>query len=188
MMTSVVQERTNNDSASNNRVVPPSVLLIGKKHAVDYIAPGLFRLNNTGEVIIKATGSLSIVTAVDVAEMIKRDVENVLTRTISLGTDSLVLSTGESKRMSCIEIRLSKSAPEPAAVKAVETVQVAVAVESAAPVLQQQVQPAVEAPVDTVKKTRTRRKATNTTSADTTTAAAGKKKKKITRKKKVSDS
>ena len=183
-MTSVVQERTNNDSASNNRVVPPSVLLIGKKHAVDYIAPGLFRLNNTGEVIIKATGSLSIVTAVDVAEMIKRDVENVLTRTISLGTDSLVLSTGESKRMSCIEIRLSKSVPEPAPVEAVQVI-----VESAAPILQQQqqqaeqeqVQPAVEAPVDAVKKTRTRRKATNTDSA------AGKKKKKVTRKKKASD-
>ena len=184
MMTSVVQERTNNDSASNNRVVPPSVLLIGKKHAVDYIAPGLFRLNNTGEVIIKATGSLSIVTAVDVAEMIKRDVENVLTRTISLGTDSLVLSTGESKRMSCIEIRLSKRVPEPAPVQAAEAVQVIV--ESAAPLLQQQqqadqVQPAVEAPVDAIKKTRTRRKATNTDSA------AGKKKKKVTRKKKASD-
>ncbi|HKX80665.1 MAG TPA: hypothetical protein VJL54_00265 [Nitrososphaera sp.] len=117
--TSVVHENTN----SNNRVIPPSVLMIGKKHASDYIAPGLLRLSNTGKVVIKATGSLSIVTAVDVAEMIKRDVANVVTETIALGTDSLVVSTGESKRMSCIEIQLSKIVPPavpiaPAAVQA----------------------------------------------------------------------
>jgi DNA-binding protein Alba len=125
MMTSIVQEKS--QPVSNIRIVPPSVLLIGKKHAVDYIAPGLLRLNNTGELIIKAIGSLSIVTAVDVAEMIKRDVENVLTRTISLGTDSLVISTGESKRMSCIEIRLSKAAPvpEPVAPNPIAPVEVA---------------------------------------------------------------
>ena len=120
MMTSVAQEKT--EPVSNIRVVPPSVLLIGKKHAVNYIAPGLFRLNNTGELVIKATGSLSIVTAVDVAELIKRDVENVLTKTISLGTDSLVVSTGETKRMSCIEIRLSKVAPTQEPVAPVEIV------------------------------------------------------------------
>lgn len=143
-MTSVVQEKT--DSVPNIRVVPPSVLLIGKKHAVDYIAPGLFRLNNTGELIIKATGSLSIVTAVDVAEMIKRDVENVLTRTISLGTDSLVVSTGESKRMSCIEIRLSKSVPTPEPVAPVEEM-------VASP-------PVVDAPAEAPKKTRAKKKTT----------------------------
>jgi DNA-binding protein Alba len=109
MMTSIVQQNT--EAASTTRVVPPSVLLIGKKRAVDYISPGLLRLNNTGELIIRATGSLSIVTAVDVAELIKRDVENALLQTISLGTDSLVISTGESKRMSCIEIKLSKPLP-----------------------------------------------------------------------------
>lgn len=113
MTTPLVQDNSNNRTS----MVPPSVLLIGKKHATDYIAPGLFRLNNTGKLIIKATGSLSIVTAVDVAEIIKRDVENVITETIALGTDSLVISTGESKKMSCIEIQLSKiiPIPEPAA-------------------------------------------------------------------------
>jgi DNA-binding protein Alba len=156
MMTSVVQKKT--DSVPNIRVVPPSVLLIGKKHAVDYIAPGLFRLNNTGELIIKATGSLSIVTAVDVAEMIKRDVENVLTRTISLGTDSLVVSTGESKRMSCIEIRLSKSAPTP---------------EPVAPVEEVVASPVVDAPAEAPKKTRAKKK----------TATA--KRKKVVKKKKA---
>ena len=152
-------DQKNTNSESNIRVVPPSVLLIGKKHAVDYIAPGLFRLNNTGELIIKATGSLSIVTAVDVAEMIKRDVENVLTRTISLGTDSLVISTGESKRMSCIEIRLSKFVP------------------AAEPVAQIEDKPTptnVETTPEAAKKTRTRKKK----------AVVGKKKK-STRKKKA---
>jgi DNA-binding protein Alba len=102
-----------NDALNSDiRVIPPSVLLIGKKHAVNYIAPGLYRLHSTGELVIRATGSLSIVTAVDVAEIIKRDVENVLTKTIALGTDSLVVATGERKRMSCIEIRLVKDAPK----------------------------------------------------------------------------
>jgi DNA-binding protein Alba len=157
MMTSIAQEKTEPDS--NIRVVPPSVLLIGKKHALNYIAPGLFRLNNTGELVIKATGSLSIVTAVDVAELIKRDVENVLTKTISLGTDSLVVSTGETKRMSCIEIRLSKVAPVQEPVAPVEIV---------AP------SPDTKVPAAPAKKTRTRKK----------TAAA--KKKKTGRKKKAS--
>ena len=156
MMTSIVQENTN--PVPNTRIVPPSVLLIGKKHAVDYIAPGLFRLNNTGELIIKATGSLSIVTAVDVAEMIKRDVESVLTRTISLGTDSLVISTGESKRMSCIEIKLSKFVPTP---------------EVVAPAEKTVASPIVETPAATPKKTRAKKK----------TAAAGKRKKAAKKKK-----
>jgi DNA-binding protein Alba len=161
MMTSFVQEPT--AANSNIRVIPPSVLLIGKKHAVNYIAPGLFRLNNTGELIIKATGSLSIVTAVDVAEMIKRDVEDVLTRTISLGTDSLIVSSGESKRMSCIEIRLAKviPVPEPPA-----------PVEIAIPVPDIPV-PTVKAPP--AKKTRARKKASTAT-----------KKKKVVKKRKAS--
>ncbi|MGI0038081.1 MAG: hypothetical protein ACRD99_06960 [Nitrososphaera sp.] len=142
MMPSIAQEKP--EPVSSIRVVPPSVLLIGKKHAVNYIAPGLFRLNNTGQLVIKATGSLSIVTAVDVAEIIKRDVENVLTKTISIGTDSLVVSTGETKRMSCIEIRLCKVAPAPVQVAPAEIV---------APT------PIVEAPLAPAKKTRTRKKA-----------------------------
>ena len=156
-MTSIAQETT--EPVLNIRVVPPSVLLIGKKNAVNYIAPGLFRLNNTGELVIKATGSLSIVTAVDVAELIKRDVENVLSETISLGTDSLRVSTGETKRMSCIEIRLAKVAPIPE-----QVVPAAVVAPS----------PGIEVPVAPAKKTRKRKK---------TTVA---KKKKTSRKKKNS--
>ena len=156
-MSSIVQEKT--EPVSSIRVVPPSVLLIGKKHPVNYIAPGLSRLNNTGELVIKATGSLSIVTAVDVAEMIRRDVEDVLTKTISIGTDSLVVSTGETKRMSCIEIRLTKAAPAP---------------EPVTPVVIAEPAPIAEAPAASAKKARTRKK----------TAAA--KKKKTSRKKKSS--
>jgi len=106
-MATVVQEKT---PLVQNKI-PPSVLLIGKKRTLDYIAPALFRINNTGELIIKATGSLSIVTAVDVAEMVKRDVENLATQSITLGTDELVIATGERKRMSCIEIHLIKVRP-----------------------------------------------------------------------------
>ena len=101
---------------------------------------------------------LSIVTAVDVAEMIKRDVESVLTRTISLGTDSLVVSTGESKRMSCIEIRLSKFVPLP---------------EPVAPVEEVVAEPAAETPAAAPKKTRAKKKTTTV------------KKKKVAKKKKA---
>ena len=90
--------------------------------------------------------------------MIKRDVESVLTRTISLGTDSLVISTGESKRMSCIEIKLSKFVPTP---------------EVVAPAEKKIALPIVETPAATPKKTRAKKK----------TAAAGKRKKAAKKKK-----
>jgi DNA-binding protein Alba len=105
MMTAIVQQ----DSPQSQ--VPPSVLLIGKKRTQDYISPALHRINDTGELIIKATGSLSIVTAVDVAEIVKRDVGNVATQSITLGTDQLRIATGELRRMSCIEIHLIKISP-----------------------------------------------------------------------------
>src|SRR6476659_3219077 len=114
MMATVVQEKT---PLVQNAKIPPSVLLIGKKRTLDYIAPALFRVNNTGELIIKATGSLSIVTAVDVAEMVKRDVEN--------------LATSERKRMSCIEIHLIKVSP--IAVVTPPAIDVHVPVEAVAP-------------------------------------------------------
>jgi DNA-binding protein Alba len=110
MMTAVVQQKTSQDSQVKPQV-PPSVLMVGKKRTLDYVSPALYRINDTGELIIKATGSLSIVTAVDVAEIVKRDVENIATQSITLGTNELRVSTGELKRMSCIEIHLIKVSP-----------------------------------------------------------------------------
>jgi DNA-binding protein Alba len=103
MMTTVVEQKTSQ--------VPPSVLLVGKKRTLDYVAPALYRINNTGELVIRAIGSLSIVTAVDVAEIVKRDVADVKTQSIAIGTDELRVATGELKRMSCIEIHLIKYSP-----------------------------------------------------------------------------
>jgi DNA-binding protein Alba len=107
MMTAVVQQ----DSRDNRPEIPPSVLLIGKKRTLDYVAPALYRINNTGELVIKATGSLSIVTAVDVAEIVKRDVPEIKTQSVTIGTNELRVATGELKRMSCIEIHLIKYSP-----------------------------------------------------------------------------
>ncbi|AFU57435.1 DNA/RNA-binding protein Alba [Candidatus Nitrososphaera gargensis Ga9.2] len=107
MMTAIVEQKT---SLEPRLHVPPAVLLIGKKRTLDYVAPALYRINSTGELIIKAIGSLSIVTAVDVAEIVKRDVD-VLTKSITVGTDELRIATGEIKRMSCIEIHLIKNNP-----------------------------------------------------------------------------
>lgn len=105
-MTTVVEQKISEDSR-----VPPSVLIVGKKRTLDYVAPALYRINNTGELVIKATGSLSVVTAVDVAEIVKRDVADVKTQSITIGTDELRVATGELRRMSCIEIHLIKYSP-----------------------------------------------------------------------------
>jgi DNA-binding protein Alba len=107
MMTAVLEQRAD----SQIKEIPPSVLLVGKKRTMDYVSPALHRLNDIGELVIKATGSLSIVTAVDVAEIVKRDVASVATQSIAVGTDELRVATGELKRMSCIEIHLIKVSP-----------------------------------------------------------------------------
>lgn len=162
-MATVVQEKT---PLVQNKI-PPSVLLIGKKRTLDYIAPALFRVNNTGELIIKATGSLSIVTAVDVAEMVKRDVENLATKSITLGTDELTIATGERKCMSCIEIHLIKVSPIAVATPVIE---VHVPVEAGTPatveISIEEPTPAAEVPViaaeEKTKKPRAKKKSTAT--------------------------
>lgn len=121
MITTIVRENTTLAPSSSSRPqVLPSVLLIGKKYAVEYIAPALFRLNTTSELVIKATGSLSIVTAADVAKLVKRDMGDLVTRSITVGTDELTVvgGSGISKRMSCIEIHLAKNITASAAATA----------------------------------------------------------------------
>src|SRR5919205_196388 len=130
MMSTVVHEKTSSQAQNTLPKIPPSVLLIGKKRALDYIAPALFRINNTGELIIKATGSLSIVTAVDVAEMVKRDVEDLATKSITIGTNELMVSTGERKLMSCIQIHLLKVNPMVAVVASSSSPAIKTAVET----------------------------------------------------------
>lgn len=119
MITTIVRENTTLAPSSRPQVLP-SVLLIGKKYAVEYIAPALFRLNTTSELVIKATGSLSIVTAADVAKLVKRDMDDLVTRSITVGTDELTVvgGSGISKRMSCIEIHLAKNITASAAATA----------------------------------------------------------------------
>ena len=119
MITTIVRENTTLAPSSRPQVLP-SVLLIGKKYAVEYIAPALFRLNTTSELVIKATGSLSIVTAADVAKLVKRDMGDLVTRSITVGTDELTVvgGSGISKRMSCIEIHLAKNITASAAATA----------------------------------------------------------------------
>jgi DNA-binding protein Alba len=155
MMTTIVRENTTLAPSSSRPQVLPSVLLMGKKYAVEYIAPALFRLNTTGELVIKATGSLSIVTAADVAKLVKRDIGDLVTRSITVGTDELtvVRGSGISKRMSCIEIHLAKNITAPAvAIAAPETV-----AETVAPVIEETTA-ASNVVVTTAKKSSTRKK------------------------------
>jgi|GEM_PF-1860931 len=178
-MTATIVEQTLQDFQIAKTEIPPSVLIIGKKRTLDYVAPALSRINNTGELIIKATGSLSIVTAVDVAEIVKRDVAGIKTESITIGTEELRVSTGELKHMSCIKIHLVKYNP-PAVVRpevdvhvpVEETTGAAVVVTAVAPakVLNEEttsvevdVPAAVVADSGKAKKPRTKRKTTATT-------------------------
>jgi DNA-binding protein Alba len=174
MMMTIVRENTT--SSSSRPQVLLSVLLIGKKYAVEYIALALFRLNTTGELVIKATGSLSIVTAVDVAQLVKRDVGDLVTKSITIGTDELTVvgGSGISKRMSCIEIHLAKNITAPAvAIAAPETV-----AETVAPVIEETTTTtASNVVVTTAKKSSTRKKKSAAAAAATAT------KKKASRKK-----
>ncbi|MGI0019510.1 MAG: hypothetical protein ACREAY_03465 [Nitrososphaera sp.] len=143
MMTAIVQEAP--PTAVPN-AIPPHVLIVGKKNAVDYIAPALFRLGSFGELVVRAKGSFSIVTAVNVAEMVKRDVPGLESRSINIGTEEMVID-GMTRRVSFIEIRLAVPAPkveEPAIIaapmaeaKVIKVAPVAVAVQV----------PVIEAPV-----------------------------------------
>lgn len=107
-MTSVIQE-----TSVPTTDIPPHVLIVGKKNALDYIAPALSRIGTFGELLIKAKGSLSIVTAVNVAEMVKHDVAGLETQPITIGTSEFV-ADGMTRRVSFIEIHLTKPKPEPA--------------------------------------------------------------------------
>jgi DNA-binding protein Alba len=162
MMTAAVQQ-----NPQEKPQVPPSVL-IGKKRTLDYVSPALYRINDTGELVIKATDSLSIMTAVDVAEIVKRDVPNITTQSITLGTDELRVATGELKRMSCIEIHLIKINPIAVAQPEVD-VHVPVEEPAAPPAieipLEAEQEVAAEVPVvvaEKAKKPRAKRKSSTT--------------------------
>ena len=108
MMTAIVQEAPHQTAVPN--AIPPHVLMVGKKNAVDYIAPALFRLGSFGELVVRAKGSFSIVTAVNVAEMVKRDVPGLESKP-TIGTEEMVID-GVTRRVSFIEIRLAVPAPD----------------------------------------------------------------------------
>ena len=184
MMATVVQEKTSSQAQNAFPKIPPSVLLIGKKRTLDYIAPALFRINNTGELVIKATGSLSIVTAVDVAEMVKHDVENLATKSVTVGTNELVISTGEKKLMSCIEIHLLKVnpmvavAPSPTFKITAEAPAFQEKTAATAIAVVGETVPSIIATEENVAKKPKARKRSATTRKKTTTATTSKKKKK----------
>jgi DNA-binding protein Alba len=152
MMTTVVQQQ-----------IPPHFLIVGKKSTLDYIAPALFRIGTHGELLIRAKGSLSIVTAVDVAEVVKRDVPGLHTLSITIGTEEIVIE-GMTKRVSYIEIHLSKNRPA-LPVAEMPALQAPVEVPAVhAPVIETSIEePAVHEPVAEIPvappKTKSRKKA-----------------------------
>ena len=107
MMTSAVIHATRPDQESAVSQIPASVLIIGKKRASEYLAPALFRIGSTGSLEIRARGGLNIVTAVDVAELVKRNVTHLATQSITVGTDEILID-GINRRISTIVIALEK--------------------------------------------------------------------------------
>ena len=169
MITSVVQQDSTIPTTSSitkastqksaDNVIPPHFLIVGKKNALDYIAPALFRIGMLGKLVVRAKGSMSIVTAVNVAEMVKKDVAGLETRSISIGTEEIFVE-GVTKRVSYIEIFLVK--PD---AKVMATV-----VESR--------QEKLAETASTAKKIRAKAKKLSTTPKKKTTAAAVRNKKK----------
>jgi DNA-binding protein Alba len=92
--------------------LPPHVLMVGRKNALDYMPPALFRLGAFGELFIRAKGSFSIVTAVDVAQLVKGDVAGIETKSISIGTEEVTVE-GRPRRVSYIEITLPRTFRRP---------------------------------------------------------------------------
>ena len=180
MMTAIVQEAP--QTAVRN-AIPPHVLIVGKKNAVDYIAPALFRLGSFGELVVRAKGSFSIVTAVNVAEMVKRDVEGLVSRPV-IGTEEVVID-GITRRVSFIEIHLGKPAPEVlvAPVVEVEPVVEAPVVEAPAvqaPVIEaiiEEAAPAIAAPAEKLEQTAAKSKKIRAKAKTTRKKAPARKKK-----------
>jgi DNA-binding protein Alba len=153
MMTAIVQEAPHQTAVQI--AIPPHVLIVGKKNAVDYIAPALFRLGSFGELVVRAKGSFSIVTAVNVAEMVKRDVPGLESKP-KIGTEEMVID-GMTRRVSFIEIRLAVPAPKVEAptviappmaeVQAIKVEPEAVQVPVIEAPIIEEAPPAVEAPV-----------------------------------------
>lgn len=108
-MTALVQQSPR-ETPVQPEAIPPHVLTVGKKRAADYVAPALFRLGTFGELLVKAKGRLSIATAVDVAEMVKRNITG-LAQAITIGTTELV-TDGIGRAVSFIEIHLDRGQPE----------------------------------------------------------------------------
>lgn len=179
MTTAIVQEASSPSTSpsaaaqptTSFAAIPPHVLIVGKKNAVDYIAPALFRLGSFGELVVKAKGSLSIVTAVNVAEMVRRDIDGLETRSVRIGTDELVID-GATRRVSYIEIHLAKPAPATAASRLEEGGEGAPAAAVPAAAEQQQLaQPA------SAKPRRTRKAPSSAAAARKKPASASKKRK-----------
>lgn len=178
MTTAIVQEASSPSTSpsaaaqptTSFAAIPPHVLIVGKKNAVDYIAPALFRLGSFGELVVKAKGSLSIVTAVNVAEMVRRDIDGLEARSVRIGTDELVID-GATRRVSYIEIHLAKPAPAAAASRLEEGGEGAPAAVPVAAEQQQLAQPA------SAKPRRTRKAPSSAAAARKKPASASKKRK-----------
>jgi DNA-binding protein Alba len=102
----VIPASHKNDKTSDS--IPPSMLVIGRKNASTYLAPAIFRITNLGKLTISAKGRLSIVTAVDVAEIIKRSINTLICDSIKIGTEEIIVD-GSNKRRSWILIELTHS-------------------------------------------------------------------------------
>jgi DNA-binding protein Alba len=103
----------NTEPAGNQQrqeVFSANTLLVGQKRAGHYLAPAILRLESSDKLVIRARGSLNISTAVDVAEIVRKNIKNVTVESIQLGTEELADSTLQIKRrLSFIEIQIAKN-------------------------------------------------------------------------------
>ncbi|MFZ8795730.1 MAG: DNA/RNA-binding protein AlbA [Acidilobaceae archaeon] len=89
---------------------PTNAVLVGRKPTMNYVIAALRMLTHEGleEVVIKARGA-NIYRAVETAEAIRRTMANVVVKHVNIGSEEIVDKNGKKRRVSSIEIILTKS-------------------------------------------------------------------------------
>ena len=89
---------------------PTNAVLVGRKPTMNYVIAALRMLTHEGldEVVIKARGA-NIYRAVETAEAIRRTMANVVIKHVGIGSEEVVDKSGRRRRVSSIEIILSKT-------------------------------------------------------------------------------
>ena len=106
---SEVQNTQNTQNTQPQRDGPRDSIYIGKKPLMAYVTSTLIHLANQPSVTIKARG-LSIVSAVDVSQIILRRMKNIgyAIGDVKIGSETFQSEDGRTRNVSTIEIEIKR--------------------------------------------------------------------------------